>query len=84
MERNRTNWYFVLKDFQGIQALRSVVSTCAMTSIYVVRSKQDGHFSAETCKFNLLSVYNFKNKHIAEFTEEMNFVAIISWITKAN
>ena len=55
-----------------------------MTSIYVVRSKQDGHFSAETCKFNLLSVYNFKNKHIAEFTEEMNFVAIISWITKAN
>ena len=55
-----------------------------MTSIYVVRSKQDGHFSEETCKFNLLSVYNFKNKDIAEFTEEMNFVAIISWITKAN
>ena len=25
---------------------------------------------------NLLSVYNL-NKHIAEFTEEMNFVAII-------
>ena len=33
---------------------------------------------------NLLSVYNFKNKHITEFTEEMNFVAIICWITKAN
>ena len=33
---------------------------------------------------NLLSVYNFKNKRIAEFTEEMNSVAIISWITKAN
>ena len=33
---------------------------------------------------NLLSVYDFKNKHIAEFTEEMNFVAIICRITKAN
>ena len=65
-----------MKDFQGIQALRSVVSTYAMTSIYVVISKQDGHFSEETCKF-ILSVYNFKNKDIAEFTEEMNFVAII-------
>ena len=54
-----------------------------MTSIYVVISKQDGHFSEETCKF-ILGVYNFKNKHITEFTEEMNFVAIISWITKAN
>ena len=54
-----------MKDFQGIQALRGVVSTCAMTSIYVVRSKQDGHFSEETCKFNLLSVYNLKNKHIS-------------------
>ena len=29
---------------------------------------------------NLLSVCNFKNKHIAGFTEEMNFVAIICWI----
>ena len=42
--------------------------------MYVVRS-QDGHFSEETCKF-ILSVYNL-NKHITEFTEEMNFVAII-------
>ena len=33
---------------------------------------------------NLLSVYSFKSKHIAEFTEEMNFVAIICWIIKAN
>ena len=33
---------------------------------------------------NLLSVCNFKNKHIAGFTEEMNFVAIICWITRAN
>ena len=32
---------------------------------------------------NLLSEYNL-NKHITEFTEEMNFVAIICWITKAN
>ena len=32
---------------------------------------------------NLLSVYNL-NKQIAEFTEEMNFVAITCWITKAN
>ena len=33
---------------------------------------------------NFLSFYNFKNKHIAGFTEEMNFVAIICWIAKAN
>ena len=33
---------------------------------------------------NLLSVYNFENKDIAGFTEEMNFVAIICWITRAN
>ena len=32
---------------------------------------------------NLLSEYNL-NKDMAEFTEEMNFEAIICWITKAN
>ena len=32
---------------------------------------------------NLLSAYNL-NKHIAGFTEEMNIIAIICWITGAN